>query len=316
MKLSELVEFNPQTPIVKGVPAPFIDMASLPVHMRDVSRVSQKLFKGSGSRFINGDTLLARITPCLENGKGALVNSLQDQEIGFGSTEFIVLRAKQRSDREFAYYVSRLPEFRKFAEKRMSGTSGRQRVDWRTLKSFELVPVSPRNRQAAGSILGTLDDKIELNQKMNETLEEIAKAIFKSWFVDFDPVRAKMDGRPTGLPDDISNLFPDELVDSEIGEIPKGWGTTTLVEQLKFVLGGDWGKAEASMSTPKGCYCIRGADIASLQKFRPSKMPQRFIKKNLISKTRIGVVGCCFRDFWWKSYTVNRSNSLSHEGND
>ena len=65
--------------------------------------------------------------------------------------------------------------------------------------------------------MALLDDKIELNQKMNQTLEEIAKAIFKSWFVDFDPVRAKAEGRPTGLPPEISDLFPDELVDSEIG---------------------------------------------------------------------------------------------------
>lgn len=75
----------------------------------------------------------------------------------------------------------------------------------------------------ASSILKALERKIELNQKMNHTLEEIAKAIFKSWFVDFDPVRAKLEGRPTGLPPEISDLFPNELVDSELGKIPKGW---------------------------------------------------------------------------------------------
>ncbi|MDA8631524.1 restriction endonuclease subunit S [Litoricolaceae bacterium] len=80
-----------------------------------------------------------------------------------------------------------------------------------------------KSQEVIAHILGTLDDKIELNQKMNQTLEDIAKAIFKSWFVYFDPVRAKMEGRPTGLPSEIDELFPDELVDSEIGEIPKGW---------------------------------------------------------------------------------------------
>ena len=83
-------------------------------------------------------------------------------------------------------------------------------------------------------LLGTLDDKIELNQKMNQTLEEIAKAIFKSWFVDFDPVRAKAEGRHTGLPPEISDLFPDELVESEIGEMPKGWQNGTLSRFLKI----------------------------------------------------------------------------------
>lgn len=96
---------------------------------------------------------------------------------------------------------------------------------------------SVEEQKAIAHILGTLDDKIELNQKMNQTLEDIAKAIFKSWFVDFDPVRAKMDGRPTGLPPEISDLFPDELVDSEIGEIPKGWEIVIVSDFGKVVCG-------------------------------------------------------------------------------
>lgn len=91
------------------------------------------------------------------------------------------------------------------------------------LEELVVRKVSVPDQKAIAHILGTLDDKIELNQKMNQTLEDIAKAIFKSWFVDFDPVRAKAEGRPTGLPPEISDLFPEELVDSEIGEIPKGW---------------------------------------------------------------------------------------------
>jgi type I restriction enzyme S subunit len=105
------------------------------------------------------------------------------------------------------------------------------------LKKIELpVPLLP-DQKAIAHILGTLDDKIELNQKMNQTLEEIAKTIFKSWFVDFDPVRAKAEGRSTGLPTEISDMFPDELVDSEIGEIPKGWEVKTISD-LADCLGG------------------------------------------------------------------------------
>ena len=98
------------------------------------------------------------------------------------------------------------------------------------LKGLDIPVPDLSNQKAIAHILGTLDDKIELNQKMNQTLEEIAKAIFKSWFVDFDPVRAKAEGRPTGLPPEISDLFPEELVDSEIGEIPKGWEVSPLSE--------------------------------------------------------------------------------------
>jgi len=89
------------------------------------------------------------------------------------------------------------------------------------------IPPLSEQRDIA-QILGTLDDKIELNHRMNKTLEQIAQALFKSWFVDFDPVRAKMEGRDTGLPEQIEDLFPDRLVDSEMGEIPEGWAVKSL----------------------------------------------------------------------------------------
>ncbi|MCY3929816.1 MAG: restriction endonuclease subunit S [Acidobacteria bacterium] len=91
------------------------------------------------------------------------------------------------------------------------------------------IPCPPRAEQSAiAHILGTLDDKIELNRRANHTLEAIARALFKSWFVDFDPVRAKMEGRDTGLPQVIADLFPDRLVDSDMGTIPAGWEATSL----------------------------------------------------------------------------------------
>ena len=96
------------------------------------------------------------------------------------------------------------------------------------------VPVPPLLKQRAiAHILGTLDDKIELNRRMNETLEAMARALFKSWFVDFDPVRAKVESRETGLPRDIADLFPDRLVNSELGEIPEGWEIGRLGDILK-----------------------------------------------------------------------------------
>ena len=95
------------------------------------------------------------------------------------------------------------------------------------------APMDVAEQRAIGHILGTLDDKIELNRRMNETLEEMARALFKSWFVDFDPVRAKMEGRDTGLPPDVADLFPDRLVESELGEIPEGWKVVPLPEMIE-----------------------------------------------------------------------------------
>ena len=95
------------------------------------------------------------------------------------------------------------------------------------------IPVPPLSEQRAiAHVLGTLDDKIELNRRMNETLEAMARALFKSWFVDFDPVRAKMEGRDTGLPKDVADLLPDRLVDSAIGPVPEGWTVAPLTELM------------------------------------------------------------------------------------
>ena len=96
-------------------------------------------------------------------------------------------------------------------------------------------PVS--DQRAIAHILGTLDDKIDLNRRMNATLEAMARALFWSWFVDFDPVRAKMEGRDTGLPKDIADLFPDRLVESELGEVPDGWALERLSEHFEAVKG-------------------------------------------------------------------------------
>jgi len=108
------------------------------------------------------------------------------------------------------------------------------------LSSLKRIPVDIpplQGQKAIAHILGTLDDKIELNRKTNETLEAMAMALFKSWFVDFDPVRAKAEGRPTGLPAEISDLFPDSFEDSELGEIPSGWEIKALDEVAHFLNG-------------------------------------------------------------------------------
>ena len=129
---------------------------------------------------------------------------------------------------DFLYlYYSLLPR-KSELQMLASGGSAQPILNKGQFSQLEVVIPSLQDQKAIAHILGTLDDKIELNQKMNQTLEDIAKAIFKSWFVDFDPVRAKAEGRPTGLPTEISDLFPDELVASEIGEMPKGWSVGAI----------------------------------------------------------------------------------------
>jgi type I restriction enzyme S subunit len=133
------------------------------------------------------------------------------------------------------YYLS--APFQNFLKERTVYGSTVNRIPLKEVPDFPLSLPRLGDQKAIAHILGTLDDKIELNQKMNRTLEEIARAIFKSWFEDFDPVRAKAEGRPTGLPPEISDLFPDELVESEIGKIPKGWDVGTLSDVADITMG-------------------------------------------------------------------------------
>lgn len=217
---------NPPRSIKRGSVVPFIPMEALPVHARAVERVDYREFTGSGTRFQNGDTLIARITPCLENGKTAYLSELPDGSTGHGSTEYIVLSGKDSvSDSLFGYYIARSTEFRKYAIGHMEGTSGRQRVPTSAIQKFPIHLPSLPEQRAIAHILGSLDDKIELNRKRNETLEAMARALFQDWFVDFGPVRAKMEGREPYLPSEIWELFPERL--DEDGK-PEGWVVVPL----------------------------------------------------------------------------------------
>ena len=198
-------------------------------------------FTGGGSRFSVGDTLMARITPCLENGKIARFRSDDAGPVGHGSTEFIVIRGREGvTDTDFAYYLTRWEEVRGYAVSQMTGTSGRQRVPTSALSHLE-VPVPPLPEQRAiANILGTLDDKIELNRRMCQTLEGIARAIFQSWFVDFGPVQAKAAGakRFRGMPQTVFDTLPAAFTDSPLGPIPTGWTVRPIGEVVDVVGGG------------------------------------------------------------------------------
>ena len=185
-KLSDVVRFNPSERLLKGEIAKKVPMDLLQPYTRGISGFEMASYTG-GSKFRNGDTLMARITPCLEKGKTAYVSMLYEDEVGFGSTEYIVFRNIEGiTDNKFVYYFVTSPWFRDIAVKSMVGSSGRQRVQQAMLENLVVnLPPLAEQKQIAG-ILGALDDKIELNRCINDNLEEQAKALFKSWFVDSD----------------------------------------------------------------------------------------------------------------------------------
>lgn len=136
--LSDAFEVNPPRRLSKGDDAPYLDMKNMPIdsHAPDTW---ERRPHGSGMKFVNGDTLVARITPCLENGKTAYVDFLNDGEVGWGSTEYIVLRPKPPLPEIYAYCLARTPEFRDFAIQNMTGTSGRQRVAASALDHYHIA---------------------------------------------------------------------------------------------------------------------------------------------------------------------------------
>ena len=191
-KISKYIEINPKETLHKGTLAKKIGMDKLKPFCRDVSEYEVTEYSG-GVKFRNGDTIMARITPCLENGKTAMVNILEENEVGFGSTEYIVFRAKKGiADEDFVFYLVLSPIVRDTAIKSMVGSSGRQRVQIGVIQDME-VPFPDLNIQRKiASILKNIDDKIMINSRINNNLEQQAKAIFKSWFIDLEPFDKKM----------------------------------------------------------------------------------------------------------------------------
>lgn len=241
-QIQNIADFNPREQLAKGALAKSVPMAMLKEFQRQITGYEIKAFNG-GAKFRNGDTLLARITPCLENGKTAFVDILDDGEVAFGSTEFIVLRAKNKTNPEFLYYFAISPDFRKRAIECMEGTSGRQRVNENTLKTLELPIPEPQTQQSIAAVLSALDKKIALNKQINARLEEMAKTLYDYWFVQFDFPDAN--GKP--YKSSGGEMVFDETLKREI---PKGWKPFKLSELVTL----STGKEDANFATEQGIY--------------------------------------------------------------
>ena len=172
IELNEIVDFNPRESLSKSTEARFIEMKDLPEEGMWISSNVFKPYKG-GSKFRNGDSLMARITPCLENGKSGFVNSLNEDELAFGSTEFIVLRPKKEIYEEFVYFLVRDEKFRNQAIRSMVGSSGRQRVQIDAIKSYELNIPSDEAIEKFHIITKGFFEQIKRNSIENERLADI-----------------------------------------------------------------------------------------------------------------------------------------------
>ena len=209
-RLADFANINPTERLQKGTIAKKIAMEVIQPFTKKIPTYSNEEYKG-GVKFKNGDTIMARITPSLENGKTAYVDILGENEIGFGSTEFIVFREKENvSDKHFVYYLATSPIVRNTAIKSMTGSSGRQRVQTDVVKEhlFDAPPLP--EQKAIAEVLSSLDDKIDLLHRQNQTLEQMAETLFRQWFVE----EAKEDWEEGTLGDILAVI--------ESGKRPKG----------------------------------------------------------------------------------------------
>lgn len=217
MRLSEIAEINPHEVLKKGAVAKKVPMDKLQPYCRDIPEFIIEPYSG-GAKFRNGDTIMARITPCLENGKIAQVNILDGNEVGFGSTEYIVFRARKGNDADFIYYLVSSSLVKEPAIKSMVGSSGRQRVQIDVIQNLLLKVPELKTQRAIASILKGLDDKIGENNKVNHNLQQQFQALFDSWFKRFEP-------------------FSQPKYESELGLIPEGWGIKDIYSISSIIYG-------------------------------------------------------------------------------
>jgi type I restriction enzyme S subunit len=172
----DVVEIDPKRTIEKGINAPYLDMKSMPTTGHRPSEWISKPFK-SGSRFVNGDTLVARITPCLENGKTAYVDFLKDNEVGWGSTEFIVLRPRAPLPTAYGYLLARSEAFRTYAIQSMTGSSGRQRVAVDSFDDYLLVRPTSDISEKFGAIVNPIMELMKVTSQQSMTLGGVRDAL-------------------------------------------------------------------------------------------------------------------------------------------
>jgi type I restriction enzyme S subunit len=194
------------------------------------------------------------------------------------------LRAKQGlADNDYLYYAL------VHANKALLGDTHGGMFDTITRSTLDrlLVPNPPlKEQRRIAEALGVFDEKIALNKELSKTLENLAQSIFKSWFIDFEPVRAKMSGeKPGGIDDETASLFPDSMEESDLGLIPRGWTVMYLSEICFTTIGGLWGSDLETPNSPESYFCLRGVDMDDLKESGyASRAPLRWDKKSNYEK--------------------------------
>lgn len=268
MKLEDFCQINPTVQLNRNEEYEFVEMADLVPGDRYVISKNKKVFNGSFSKFSNKDTLMAKITPCLENGK---ISQYIGASKAFGSTEFNIFREKENiSDANYLYYLVSSTIVKDPAIKSMSGATGRQRANLDEIKQINVPDFNIATQEKIAKILSNYDDLIENNNKRIKILEEMAQKIYKEWFVDFK------------FPNHEATTFKQ----TDLGKIPSDWNSKPIGKLLGHQIGGGWGNEEQSDKYTESAYVIRGADILNGRDGNIQYCPLRYHTKSNI-KTRL-----------------------------
>lgn len=252
---ADLVEFPPAIKLEKGELYDNIPMDVVDGGIKYVQEINQRVYTGGGAKFANGDTIFARITPCLENGKIAKVKGLE-KEVGFGSTEFFVFRAKENiSDSDFIYYLAKTDLVRQPAIKSMVGASGRQRADKGVVEQIKVPNIPLPTQRKIASILSAYDDLIENNLKRIKLLEEKARLHYKELMQEMSFTKIKRE------------------------EFVK--------DCLNYYIGGGWGEEEYKEKFTESAFVIRGTDIPDVRGGNISGVPLRFHKEGNLESRKL-----------------------------
>lgn len=262
-RLKDKIQCNPTVKLTKGNSYPFVSMEHISSGCKNILPVEEETYRGqSCSKFRNGDTIMARITPCLENGKIAQYNS--DSEFAMGSTELFVFRSKENlSDDNYIYYLLSTDYIRQNAVNSMTGASGRQRADINFVSKIKWNFPEYTIQCKIGKILSTYDDLIEKNNRKIAILQEMAEELYKEWFVRF--------------------RFPGYKTVKFKDGIPEGWETKPLHEWLIDHFNGGWGNEISTQKTPYDAFVIRGTDIEDIKNAIIESVPLRYHKSNDIN---------------------------------
>jgi len=187
------------------------------------------------------------------------------------------------NDPRYCYYLLKSIDF-----KSMNAGSGVPTLNRNHLHPMHVCKAPVAAQRNIADLLGGIDDRITLLRETNTTLEAIAQALFKSWFVDFDPVHAKMQGRaPEGMDEATAALFPDSFEESELGAVPKGWKLVPFGQLLSHTIGGDWGSDVADEKNDTRVAIIRGTDIPDLQTNARSRAPVRYTSQKKLAGRKL-----------------------------